>query len=159
VQRLASPDACATTVTESIPHVMRLVRAQMRKATALPSVAQVRALGHVKRRPGISITDVAQHLGVAKATASVLVETLIGRGLLGRAPRKGERRAAALTITPRGDRLLREARASTRERIAAAVAPLSARERGAIVSGLELLGRALDVAEEREHLTARKAAR
>lgn len=134
---------------EAIPHIMRLVRARMREATALPSVAQYRTLGHLKRKPGVSITDVARHLGVTKATASVVVEKLVQRGLLTRVAKAGQRRTAALTITPKGDRLLRQARARTRERLAVGLVGLSAVERGTIVSGLELLSETLDLAEEK----------
>jgi DNA-binding MarR family transcriptional regulator len=144
-----SASECAARVTETIPHVMKILRARMREATALPSVVQVRALGHVKRHPGTSITELAGHLGVKKATASVLVEKLAERGLLTRVTRPRERRTAALTITPRGDRLLRSARQSTRERIASSLTPLSGRERAAVAAGLQLLSDALDIAEEK----------
>src|SRR5262245_18273975 len=110
---------CARGVMESVPVVMRVIRAEMRsRGGRFASVPQLRALGLVHRRPGASLTDVATHLGVTPATASVLVDRLVRRGLLHRDAHPRERRRISLSLTRDGTRHLRAARAETRRRLA-----------------------------------------
>src|SRR4030095_202159 len=74
-------DRCARDVMEIVPVVMRVIRAEMRlRGGRCASVPQLRALGLVHRHPGASLTEVAVHLGVTPATASVLVDRLVRRG-------------------------------------------------------------------------------
>jgi DNA-binding MarR family transcriptional regulator len=138
-----TPDACAHAVMESVPMVMRFIRREMRRHSAsLLSVPQFRALAFLDRSPGACLFHVADHLGVTRPTASVIVDRLVRRGLLARADDPRERRRIALTLTPKGTRLLDEARSATRAWMAGVLAPLSRRTLGRIEEGISLLGSA-----------------
>jgi DNA-binding MarR family transcriptional regulator len=131
---------CARSVMEAVPVVMRVIRAEMRlRGGQFASVPQLRALGLVHRRPGASLTDVATHLGVTPATASVLVDRLVRRDLLHRDPHPRERRRITLSLTHNGSRHLREVRTATRRRLEQILASVPARDRVAISAGATLL--------------------
>jgi len=135
-----TPDACARAVMETIPMVMRFIRREMRRhSVSLLSVPQFRALAFLHRNAGACLFHVADHLGVTRPTASVIVDRLVRRGLLARAEDPRERRRIALTLTPKGTRLLDEARSATRAWMAGVLAPLSRRTLGRIEEGVSLL--------------------
>ncbi len=151
-----TPDACARIVMESIPMVMRFIRKEMRRHSAsLLSVPQFRALAFVDRNPGVSLFQVADHLGVTRPTASVIVDRLVRRGMLLRTQDPEERRRIVLRLTPRGARLLQQARKATRSWMAEVLAPLSHETRGQIEKGVSLLGLALRRTNG-EEMTARR---
>ncbi len=138
-----TPDTCARIVMESVPLVMRFIRSQMRHHSAsLLSVPQFRALAFVDRNPGACLFHVADHLGVTRPTASVIVDRLVRRELLRRAQDPRERRRIVLTLTPQGTRLLEQARSATRAWMAGVLAPLSQETRSQIEKGVSLLGSA-----------------
>ena len=123
--------------------VMRSIRREMRQSSAsLLSVPQFRALAFVERNPRACLFHVADHLGVTRPTASVIVDRLVRRGLLRRTQDPRERRRVVLTITSPGSRLLERARKATRVWMAGILAPLSRGTRARIVQGMSLLGSA-----------------
>ncbi len=125
---------------EVVPAVMRVIRAEMRlRGGRFASVPQLRALGLAHRRPGASLTDVAVHLGVTPATASVLVDRLVRRGLVHRDSHPDERRRISLTLTRAGSQHLRAARTATRRRLAEILGALPAPDRATISAGVSLL--------------------
>jgi len=138
-----TPDACAHAVMETVPMVMRFIRTEMRRhSAALLSVPQLRALAFLDRSPGACLFQVADHLGVTRPTASVIVDRLVRRGLLRRAEDPRERRRIVLTLIPKGSRLLKRARSSARSWMAGVLAPLSRETRRQIEEGVSLLGSA-----------------
>ena len=134
--------ACARDVMEAVPLAMRVIRAEMRlRGGGFATVPQLRALGLIHRHPGASLSDVATHLGVTPATASVLVDRLVRQGLVHRDAHPRERRRIRLFLTRSGSRHLSEARAATRRRLAEILGAVPARERGTISAGMSLLRR------------------
>src|SRR5919201_1726551 len=87
--------ATARDVVDVVPVVMRAIRRHMREHTPVGSLAQFRALGYLHRHPGASLGDLAEHLGVTDATASVQVQRLVRDGLVRRVDRPAERRSIA----------------------------------------------------------------
>jgi len=74
----------------------------MRKAAArILSVPQVRTMIYLKHHRGASLAALAEHLGNSSPTASALVERLVRRGLVHRAPDPRERRRVVLELTPK----------------------------------------------------------
>jgi DNA-binding MarR family transcriptional regulator len=127
---------------DAVPLVMRFVRGEMRRRGALfVSVPQFRVLNFVNRHPKTSLTDVAAHLGVTPATASVLVDRLVRRELIGRAADPRERRRVVLTLTRLGSRRFAAARSVTRRRVARNLAGMSAAELRTISAASGLLAR------------------
>lgn len=138
-----TPDACAHAVMETVPVVMRAIRAELRRRSAsVLSVPQLRALAFLDRHPGACLSHVADHLGVTRPTASVIVDRLVRQGLLGRGVDPRERRRIVLTLTPKGARHLEEARRATRAWMSNVLSPLSQATLRRIAEGVGLLGRA-----------------
>ncbi len=136
-----TPDECSRAVMETIPLVMHSIRTQMRRhRPSVLSVPQLRALAFLHRNPGACLFHVADHLGVTRPTASVIVDRLVRRGLLARAEDPQERRRIVLTLTPRGTRHLEQARSATRSWMAAMLAPLPRTTLRRIAQGVSLLG-------------------
>ncbi|NLG68943.1 MAG: MarR family transcriptional regulator [Firmicutes bacterium] len=140
----ATPEACAREVMETVPQVMRAIRAEMRRhADPQLSVPQFRLLAYLGRSPGASLGDVAAHLGVTNPTASAMVERLVRRGLVERKAHPDERRRVALRLTALGSARLDQARRLTRQHLAGLLARLSDRQRLCLQEGLRALRGAL----------------
>jgi DNA-binding MarR family transcriptional regulator len=109
-----SAQSTAETVLESVPPIMRAIRARMREGRAEGvSVPQFRTLLFVRRHPGTDLSSVAEHLGASMASASELVSRLVRDGLMARAADPASRRRVQLSLSEEGDRQLSEARTRT----------------------------------------------
>src|SRR5574341_859314 len=138
-----TPNECARTLMETVPMVMRFIRAEMRRhRNPLLSVPQFRALAFLHHHPGACLFNVADHLGVTRPTASVIVDRLVRRGLLLRTEDPRERRRIALTLTPKGTAHFERARNATRAWMAGVLGPCPQATLERIAEGLSLLGRA-----------------
>jgi DNA-binding MarR family transcriptional regulator len=136
-------EQCAREVMETVPLVMRRIRAEMRSRRAPSlSVPQFRALAFLSREPGAALASVAEHLGISRSTASALVDRLVRRELVSRVENPLERRSVVLTLTEAGARQLQQARAATWADLATALDSLSADDLLQVRAGLALLNRA-----------------
>jgi DNA-binding MarR family transcriptional regulator len=119
-------ETCATTLMETVPLLMQVIRADMRAigATTL-SVPQFRTLAFLDRHSGASLSDLADHLGVTAATASATVERLVQQNYVQRISHPQERRKVVLSLTEVGLQHLQQARSQTRRQIAALLDRLS----------------------------------
>ena len=91
-----TPDLCAWEVMETVPLVMRFIRAEMRQqGKPVLSVSQFRTLVFLNLSPGAPLCEVADYVGVTRPTASALVDRLVRDGLVDRVqhPRQRERGA------------------------------------------------------------------
>ena len=135
-----SPKETARVVIDTVPLVMRTVRAEMRHAGALNlSVPQFRTLGFIARHPQTSLSDVAEHIGLALPSMSKLVEGLVERKLVVRSSYSDDRRRITLELTARGQELLQSAHASTQAAFAERLSALSESDRAIIVRAMQLL--------------------
>lgn len=138
----SAADRCAREILDTVPLVMRVVRAEMRRQGAhVVSVPQFRALAFVERQPGASLVAVAEHLGVTAPTASTIVDRLVRRSLLGRTPDPRERRRVVLTLTPAGARLFARLRGKARRQVAIRLAGAPAADLRRIADALTVLDR------------------
>src|SRR2546430_15493012 len=81
--RAPTPGAVAAAVVNTAQLVLRLVRAAVRRQHPVNfSVTQLRALDYVSANPGTSLSAVADYVGLALPSASVLVDGLARRALL-----------------------------------------------------------------------------
>lgn len=136
----STPERCALEVMETVPLVMRFIRGEMRRQGATDlSVPQFRALGFLHRNPGASLSDLAEHLGITRATASATVERLVRRGLINRTDDPQERRRLILTLTAEGSEHLQQARQATSTSVANVLATLSEVKLLQVIQGLSLL--------------------
>ena len=136
-----TPEECARAVMETVPMVMRFIRSEMRRhGTSDLSVPQLRAMTFLQRNPGACLFNVADHLGVTRPTASVIIDRLVRRGLLIRTEDPRERRRIVLTLTPKGARHLEQARSATRTWMTGMLAPLPQATLRRIKEGVSFLG-------------------
>ncbi|MDZ7958109.1 MAG: MarR family transcriptional regulator [Aulosira sp. DedQUE10] len=139
--KLGKPtEECAARVMDTIPLLMRFIRADMRSHNAESlSIPQLRSLAFLNRNPGASLSEVAEHLGVTCATASTTIERLVQRNLVQRTDHPQERRRIVLNLTEAGKLLLQQSQATTRTHIADILESLTPEEVSHIEEGLTLL--------------------
>jgi DNA-binding MarR family transcriptional regulator len=145
--KVITPEQCAAEVMETIPPVMQFLRGEMRKNSSLLSVPQFRALAFLNRHPGASLSDLAEHLGVTRATASAITERLVQRDLVDRTERPQERRHVVLKLTEAGAEYLQQIRETTHAKIAKMFVSLSESQRLCVVEGLAILSDVLETTE------------
>jgi DNA-binding MarR family transcriptional regulator len=94
------------------PILQRLARELRREAEQLGVTArQVTLLWLVKRRPGLSLAELAADEGISPPAMSGHVDRLERAGLLQRVRSTTDRRRVGLELTADGERLLRRVRA------------------------------------------------
>jgi len=131
---------CAGAVLDTVPALMRSIRAQMRSHRGADlSVPQLRTLLYLRRNPGAALRSLAEHLGLTPPSASKLVEELVRRRLLARNPSTAARRKIRLEVSPSGGRLLEAVLKKTHEGLAAALAPLPAEDLRAVNRAMAVL--------------------
>ncbi len=135
-----SSKACASSVLDSVPPIMQFIRTEMRGHRTLNiSVPQFRVLTYLERRPGGSLSDVAERVGLSLPAMSRLIDGLVDRGLLTREDSPADRRRIALRITDAGRDLVRTARQGALTRLAELLGALSPRERTQILEAMAVL--------------------
>ena len=139
-RKAGSAGECAAEILESVPAIMRFIRAQMRghRGPEL-SVPQFRTLLFLGRNSGASLSALAEFLGLSLPAASRLVEGLVRKNFVVRRIPPGNRRLIALALSARGRRTVAAARRATETRLAEVVAPLPAGQRAAIQRALRTL--------------------
>ncbi|HEY3289218.1 MAG TPA: MarR family transcriptional regulator [Anaerolineae bacterium] len=96
-------EACATIVLEVVPMIMRNIRREMRKGRDIDlSVPQFRSLAFLSSNEGVSLSDVAEHIGLSLPSASKLIDGLVNRNLVSRKSSEDDRRRVMLSLTPLG---------------------------------------------------------
>jgi DNA-binding MarR family transcriptional regulator len=139
-ERPSTPNDCARAVLDTVPCIMQSLRAQMRSRRGADlSVPQFRTLAFIGRRPGTSLSDVAQHVGTSLPSMSKLIDGLVERNLVGRVSHAGDRRRVALSLTAEGRALLAAVRGETQSYLAHLFAETTPDERAAVADAMNLL--------------------
>lgn len=93
---------------------------------------------------GLRMAEIAERMGVSRAMATHLVDRLDEHRLIVRARDRADRRAVAVTLRPKGKRLLERFHAVERERLMQRFSELSADDRVRLLEAMhtlmELLG-------------------
>lgn len=135
-------EECAGAVFDTVPLVMRAIRAEMRSHRSPDlSVPQFRALLYVSRHAGTSLSDVADHIGLTLPSTSKLIDRLVGRELVTRTHAPHDRRRMTLRITPTGQAVLDAAAQATQARLMEQMAAFSADECAVVTEAMRLLHR------------------
>lgn len=133
-------EQCAADLMDIVPTVMQFIRAEMRaQHEADLSVPQFRVLAYLRRHPDSSLSDVAEHIGVTRATASAMTDRLVQRGFVSRVEDPNERRHIMLNLTEIGSIHLQQARAATLATITTLLSPLSTDQLATLATSLTLL--------------------
>jgi DNA-binding MarR family transcriptional regulator len=131
---------CAAQLMETVPFVMRALRYELRRERPADlSVPQFRALAFVRRHSGASLSEVAEHLGLTLPATSTLIDRLVERALLSRAPNPDNRRRLVLTLTDAGQAAWSLTHSDAQEHMAQRVADLSPADRAAVIHALQIL--------------------
>jgi DNA-binding MarR family transcriptional regulator len=137
---ISEPEECAQEVLDVIPQVMRLIRAELREhREAELSVAQFRSLAFLGRQSGASLSELAEHIGLALPSMSKLVEGLVERGLVTRQEDPADRRRVALCLTVAGDESVQAALKATQDYLASRLALLDPEQRATVTSAMAAL--------------------
>jgi len=131
---------CAHEVLDVVPVVMRVIRSELRKYGAKEvSMPQFRTLSYVYGKRGVSLSEVADHIGLTLPTMSILVDGLVARGLMNRREDTEDRRRITLTLTEAGRARLESARRATVAYLEERLRQLSASDRATITTAMRML--------------------
>src|SRR5579864_8628273 len=131
---------CARQVLDVVPAVMRPLRQQMRSHRAAGlSIPQFRALCFVERYDGASLSAVAEHLDLSLPTVSRMINGLVERGYMQRRSSEDDRRHMSLSLRPRGQAVMRQAREATQDYLSDQFQHLSSSQRDALCAAMDAL--------------------
>jgi len=119
------------------------------------SLAQMRLLRLVGRRPRLTVTEVAEQLRLAPNTVSTIVGRLTGLGLLDRIPDRNDGRVGRLLLAPEAEARMAAWRATRLHVTAAGARELAPEQIAAIAAAIPALRR---LTELMTHLEANSAA-
>lgn len=133
-------ETCAAAVMDTVPLIMRIIRSEMRSHRASDlSVPQFRALVYIRRCAGASLSDVAEHVGLALPSVSKLIDKLVARGLIVRQDAPSDRRRVTLMLTPNGEAVLQAASQATQQRLIKILNTLSPDELISVIETMNIL--------------------
>ena len=133
-------DECAHQLLDTAPQVMRFIRAEMRSHRGHDlSVPQFRTLTFINRNPEISLSHLADHLGLTLPSASKLVDGLVTQKIITRREAKEDRRRLTLALTKSGEDILHEARSATQNHLKDVLRELTADELSTVIRAMNLL--------------------
>jgi DNA-binding MarR family transcriptional regulator len=134
-------------VAEELFDAIGLLRRRARRVAGRPwpletlSNAQVELVRLVRRRPGVSVAEAADELGLAANTVSTLVRQLTEAGLLRRTADADDRRIARLRLTAPAQRRVEQWRDRRAGLVAEAMTALSAADRRALERAIPVIAK------------------
>jgi DNA-binding MarR family transcriptional regulator len=132
-------EECAKQIMETVPFVMRSIRAEMRSAAqGLFTVPQFRILNRLSKAPHTN-RDLAEWMGVTPPTMSRMIDTLVRRGFIEKTPDPTDLRSQSLSVTALGRKETTQTRSVVRRRIANRVSGLDQRKVATLMKSLEVL--------------------
>ena len=136
----ASTDAVARELLDVVPVVMRTIRTEMHRHRSNElTVPLFRTLLFLERHPGVSLLDLAGHLGLTSPSVCKIVDGLVAHALVERQHSNTDRRKITLALTPEGQNVLDEARTSTQAGLADLLGSLSAEQCATVIQALQIL--------------------
>jgi len=133
-------DECAHQLLDTAPQVMRFIRAEMRGHRGHDlSVPQFRALTFINRNPEVSLSHLAEHLGLTLPSTSKLVDGLANKKVITRRESKEDRRRLTLELTKGGEDILHTARSATLNHLKDVLRDLTVDELATILRAMNLL--------------------
>ncbi len=135
----AEETACARQILDTVPLVMRIIRKHMRRHRSGLTVPQFRTLCFTSTAEGSSLSAVADFIGLSLPAMSRLVDGLVEQSLIVRRTSETDRRHIRLSVTPAGEAAIREARELAQNRLASALAGLTAAQRRECARTMEAL--------------------
>ena len=135
-----SAEAIAREILDVVPVIMRTIRTEMRSHHSVDlTVPLFRTLLYLERHPGVSLQDLAGHLGLTSPTTCKIVDGLVSKSLVTRQPSSEDRRKITLALTLGGQNILDKSRTSTQARLVDLLASLSVEQCETVYQALKLL--------------------
>jgi DNA-binding MarR family transcriptional regulator len=136
-------------IAEYLPEIMRkLFGGKLIASGAWElTIPQLRALSFAAHRPGCTMGELSESLGIGLSAGTGLADRLVQHGLLEREADPEDRRVVRLRLTESGRRAWEACRRERMRRVEEALRRLSAVEQRKIASALLLLHGALDASE------------
>jgi DNA-binding MarR family transcriptional regulator len=113
------------------------------RAPAL-TVPQFRALAFIESKDGVSLSQVAEFVGLTLPSTSTLVDGLVKRGLITRETHPTDRRRLTLTLTTTGRQMMQAARKHTQAYLAEQLERVPDADRATITRAMALLKQVFD---------------
>jgi DNA-binding MarR family transcriptional regulator len=152
----ASPPKCAGQILETVPLVMLAIRTEMRSHRGSDlSVPQFRVLVYLNRYEGVSLSDIAEHMGLTLPSMSKMIDGLVARQLATRRMDPLDRRRVTLAPTALGRTAMQSAYKATETRLAERLATLSPSERRTIGKAMQMLESVFGPAREPKTATGK----
>ena len=146
---IASPNECARQILEAIPMVMRAIRKEMRNYRGFDlSVPKFRVLIFLNRHEGASLSEIAEHMGLALPSMSKMIDGLVARNMVIRQMDPGDRRRVTLAPTALGRTAMQSALEATAARLAERLASLPSSGRRTILEAMQILESAFGCTRE-----------
>jgi DNA-binding MarR family transcriptional regulator len=124
-----------------VPKIMQTIRSEMRQSRGADlSIPQFRVLAHLRRKPGVSLSETAEYLGLTSPSIVSLVDALAAKNLVTRAQAADDRRKIALCLTQEGEEVFDAAFQAAQQKMAARLEHLSAHDLSMLLRSMELLG-------------------
>ncbi len=131
---------CASQLLDTVPLLMRVLRQEVRSRRPEGlSVPQFRVLIFLGRHPGVTLSEVTNHIGLTRPTLSKMVDVLVRHGWVSRETAATDRRCLQLQLTEEGLALVNDVRERTRRQLDERLRFLSNEDRAAIARALALL--------------------
>lgn len=136
----ASADAVARELLDVVPVITRTIRAEMRSHRPNDlTIPLFRSLLFLERHPGVSLQELAGHLGLTSPSVCKIVDGLVTHALVTRQHSNTDRRKITLALTPDGQNVLDEARTRTQARLSDRLATLSAEQCETVFQALQTI--------------------
>jgi DNA-binding MarR family transcriptional regulator len=135
--------AIVETIVYALPDIVRGVAATRNTLSPGLRTSQLRALLRIAREEGLTMGELARHVGVSFAAATHVVEQLVDLGLVTRERSTADRRVVRLGLTEHAHAELDAALARRAAQVREVCAHLSPDEARAFARGMELLGTVL----------------
>jgi len=151
LQNASDPVVCAASVLEAVLDVMLLVREQTARRQARKGHAtliHVRAMGVLRKRPGASLSVLAEQLALTLSATSRLVDCLVSKGLVTRKIPADNRRTVSLHLTPTGAKVHSRARDEAQHELSLLLRQLSPAQRARLTCSMDCLRQAIESASD-----------
>jgi DNA-binding MarR family transcriptional regulator len=136
----SSSETCVREILETVPLVMRAIRGEMRRhRTPTLSVTEFRALIFLDRNAGASLVALSDHLGLASATVSKMIDGMVASRFVARRTCPEDRRRIALDLTASGRGTLERARLLAQANFSTLVSALQPEQRLELIRAMRAL--------------------
>lgn len=133
-------DTCAHELMDTAPQIVQAIRVEMRRGRGSDiSIPQFRAMRFVQVHPDLSLSHLAEHLGLTLPSVSKLVDGLVKQKLITRKESTTDRRKITLVLTQAGADIVDSARADARANLAQKLKHLSDNDLETISQAMQLL--------------------